>query len=138
MTNKEDFIKSIESDSSKEEAFFAFYQDEEDLDNEHIKANSDGLKQFACFLLRIAYNIDPRKSEYPPDTFSIDQSLYLPEDSSIIKYLELRKEKKSDYKKPPEYKTTWKDKLFPIGCIGIVVLFFICAFIGIRTIFLWF
>ena len=137
MNNEKEIIDTLDSDSSEKESFFGFCYEEHYQDNEHIKANRDGLIRFASFLLRIAYNIEPKKSESSENVFPIDQSFSLPNEGLLIHYIKLIDKKKSDYSVEPEEKTSWKDQIIPIGCIGIVILFIISGIIGIGTIIQW-
>lgn len=137
MNPEEDIINKLESDSSEEESFFAFCYEEHNQDNEHIKANRDGLIRFAAFLLRIAYEIRPSKSPATDDEFPIDQSLSIPDEGLLIHYVKLINKKKSDYSPKPPYKETWRDKLIPIGCVVICIFLIAAIGIGIVTMINW-
>lgn len=54
----EEYISKIENETNKDESFFDLNLDQDD---EHFQANKNGLKLFACLLLRIAYDINPEK-----------------------------------------------------------------------------
>lgn len=138
MSEEEKFILKLESEASEQNAFFAFFYEEDNQDNEHIKTNKDGLIRFACFLLRIAFNHSPKRSESNDNIFPIDQAYSLPQSGVLIHYIKLINQKKSDYADfVNDEKKTWKDKAFIVGCIGIVILFIISGFVGIFTILKW-
>ncbi|WP_369994343.1 hypothetical protein [Winogradskyella sp.] len=137
--NKEDFIKDLESDFSNEEAFFVFKYDDVPRDYEHIKANKDGLKMFAAKLLRIAYDLNPKKSKGHDDVYPLDEeTFYLPQEGNVIEFIQLSNDLKSDYPLPNnEYKETIFDKLVPLGCIVIVIAIIVFAVIGVISAINW-
>ena len=134
--NIEEIIKKIESEYSKEEAFFVFNYGEYYQDNEHINANLDGIKMFASRLLRIGYNIDPKKSENDKNIFPLDASYYLPDEGNVIHYINLSPKKRSDYPLPKQkYKDHLLDKLIPIGCVILGISMLVLSIIGVISLF---
>ncbi len=137
MENNRELIDKLESSTKKEDAFFAFCYEENNQDNEHIKANKEGLKSFALFLLRIVFDLEPKNRGIDKNIFPIDNSLELSREGISINYIKLFDAKKSDYKVEPEPKENWKDKITKFGCIVVLSLLVFCGFVGIYTIVNW-
>ena len=138
MKSEKELIDKIESDALKEEAFFLFHIGDDDQDNEHIEANSHGLKLFASFLLRIAYNLTPEDPPHREDEFPIDQSFLVEGRGWIVNYVRFNDVLKSQIEKTNENREeSFWDKLIPIGCIGLFVILIICSIIGLITVVNW-
>ncbi len=134
--NKE-LISKLKESGNKEDAFFSFCYDEKDQDNEHIKANREGLIQFALFLLRIAVGLQAKNLNSEKNLYSIDKTLALPQEGIPMYYVELLDNKKSEFKPEPESKENWKEKLIIFGCVVFLGLLIFCGMVGIYTVINW-
>lgn len=134
---KEEIIDYLEFYSTKEEAILSFCYDEDNQDNEHIKANKDGLVTFAIFILRIAFDINPKRSEHQDGTYPLDNSLGIPGEGLNVHYIKLIHEKRSSFSSKEKEKYSWKDRLFIIGCLSLLIGVVLFAVIGLISIVLW-
>ncbi|MBO6881793.1 hypothetical protein [Winogradskyella sp.] len=141
MTDKElkKLISELENRNEKEKAFFGFYEYGGGPDESHIKANRKGLELFASELLKVGLESENRKFE-KNETESIGLNTdWLDENGEFFfDFVELTKKDKTPTKKTfPEYKESWKDKAFKIGCLAIGILLVGLIVVGLITVLKW-
>ena len=139
MTDKEigELINELRSKKNYDEAYIGFFQYGGGPDESFIKANRQGLELHAAELLAAALETETEFEIGKEKTYGLDQDL-LDDDSEFgFSYVELKKEKRNDIKPYSEYKETWKDKAFKIGCITIGILLVVLLIIGFITAVTW-
>ncbi|WP_298239513.1 hypothetical protein [uncultured Algibacter sp.] len=139
MTDKEigELINELRSKKNYDEAYIGFFQYGGGPDESFIKANRQGLELHAAELLAAALETETEFESGKEKTYGLDQDL-LDDDSEFgFSYVELKKEKRNDIKPYSEYKETWKDKAFKIGCIAIGILLIVLLIIGFITAVTW-
>ena len=132
----EKIILKIETENSKEKAFFGIHNIEAG-DELFIKANKSGLELFASELLRAS-----KESQEIIENNQKNIIPFNPKDKWIvgdiwIAYIEPKQEDRIDIREEP-YIRTWKDKVleyFIFTILGLIVLIFIA---GVKAVFNWF
>jgi len=131
-------ITELENRNEKDKAYFGFYQYGGGPDESCIKANRKGLELYAAELLKAGIeseNLEYNENQIASIGLDID---WIDEDGEFFfDYVELTNKDKEPKKKFPEYKETWKDKIFKIGCIGIGILLVGLILVGIITVITW-
>ena len=122
-------IKSLDDNSSKDDAYFEFKIDEQDS---YIRANEDGLFQFYKQLLKSIKLFEDRKAN-KSKTISITGGDWLDGDDNY-NYIEPIYEFRKDIKTKEHYNESWKDKIFKLGCPSVLVLLRISVLVGLVNI----
>ena len=140
MTQKN--IKNIISElekNDKVEAFFGFYQYGGGIHESCIRANKQGLELFSAELLKARAEIDERTFEKGEiEHYEIDISWTDENADFCFDSLELTSKIKTKQENSfPEYKETWKDKLYGYLIFGIIILLVIIFIIGLITTIKW-
>ncbi|CAM1370014.1 hypothetical protein [Tenacibaculum xiamenense] len=141
MTNYEleNIIFELKDSNKKEEALFGFYHQDGDEYNTCIKANKQGLELFSAELLKARLEIENRKFENREVEYLEMEIGWT--DSNADYYFEnivlTRKIKTESGESFPEYKETWKDKLYGYLIFGIIIGLFIFLIIGFITTINW-
>lgn len=139
MTDKEigELINELRSKKNYDEAYIGFFQYGGGPDESFIKANRQGLELHAAELLAAALETETEFEIGKEKTYGLDQDLHDDDSEFGFSYVELKKEKRNDIKPYSEYKETWKDKTFKIGCIAIGILLVVLLIIGFITAVTW-
>jgi len=133
-----EFITELEKRNEKEKAFFGFHQYGGGPDESCIKANRKGLELYAVELLKAG--IESENLEYNENkvqSIGLDTEWTDENGEFFFDYVELTKKEKELNEKFPEYKDTWKDKVFKVGCIGIGILLVGLILVGLITVITW-
>jgi len=133
-----EFITELEKRNEKEKAFFGFYQYGGGPDESCIKANRKGLELYAVQLLKAG--IESENLEYNENkvqSIGLDTKWTDENGEFFFDYVELTKKEKELNEKFPEYKDTWKDQIFKVGCIGIGILLVGLILVGLITVITW-
>jgi len=135
----ENIITELESESIKDDAYFGFYENEDNQDDEHIKANKDGLILYAVELLKAANEFNLRHFEKGKDElYGINDEWFSKENEYMFKYIKLINKQKSKIDPDTkEHKETWTDKVFKAGCLSAIVLILITIVVGFISILEW-
>lgn len=139
MTDKEigELINELRNQKNYDEAYIGFFQYGGGPDESYIKANRQGLELHAAELLAAALETESEFETGKEKTYGLDQDL-LDDDSEFgFNYVELKKEKRNDIKRYSEYKKTWKDRAFEIGCVTIGIILVALIIIGFITAVTW-
>ncbi|WP_440120875.1 hypothetical protein [Tenacibaculum sp. Ill] len=140
MTQKsiKNIISNLEN-NKKEEAFFGFYNLDGDEYSTTIKANRQGLELFSAELLKASIEIENRdfkNGEIEP--YEIDISWTDLNADFYFESIELTKKIKTIEEKIfPEYKETWKDKLYKCFIGGAIICLMLILIIGSITVLKW-
>ena len=130
-------IEELRNRNNSDDAYIGFYQYGGGPDESYIKANRQGLEIHAAELLEAALETRAEFEKGKEKTFGLDNKLYDNESDYGFDYVELKKEKRNEIKPYSEYKETWKDKIFKVGCIGIGILLIAFIIIGFITVITW-
>ena len=131
-------IDDLRSQKNYDEAYIGFFQYGGGPDESYIKANRQGLELHAAELLEAALETEKEFEIGKEKTFGLDEGISDPESDYDFDYVELKKENRNEIKPYSEYKETWKDKVFKVGCIGIGILLIGLVIVGIFTVITWF
>ncbi len=141
MLTKEELQKIIDQfdeDELKCHGIFGISQYGGGSDESFIRANQEGLELFALELLKAAKETDnvlsdPEKKVIP---FNYDEDWVDENSDTFIQNIELIADKQK-LKPKSEYKSTFVDKLVPLGCGLIVITLLISVVLGFVTMFNW-
>lgn len=141
MLTKEELQKIIDQfdeDELKRHGIFGISQYGGGSDESFIRANQEGLELFALELLKAAKETDnvlsdPEKKVIP---FNYDEDWVDENSDTFIQNIELIADKQK-LKPKSEYKSTFVDKLVPLGCGLIVLTLLISVVLGFVTMFNW-
>ena len=123
-------INELRSKKNYNEAYIGYFQYGGGPDESYIKANRQGLELHAAELLAAALETETEFEIGKQKTFGLDEGISDEESDFGFNYIELKKEKRNDIKAYSEYKETWKDNAFKVGCIGIGILLVVLVIIG--------
>ena len=139
MTDKEigKLTNELRNQKNYDEGYIGFFQYGGGPDECFIKANRQGLELYAAELLAAALETETEFETGKEKTYGLDQNLLDNESEFGLSYVELKTEKRNDIKPYSEYKDTWKDKAFEIGCIAIGILLVVLLVIGFITAVTW-
>lgn len=140
MTDKEleEIINELEKRSEKEEAYFGFYHYGGGPYESYIKANRKGLELFATELLKTAIESENREiKENIVETIELNISWMDENSEFFFDHIELTTKEKETNQQYFEHKETWKDLIFKVGCIGILLLTIGLTVIGLITALTW-
>lgn len=139
MTDKEigELINELRSKKNYDEAYIGYFQYGGGPDESFIKANREGLELHAAELLAAALETETEFENGKQKTFGFDEGISDDESDFFFNYVELIKEKRNDIKPYAEYKKTWKDRAFEIGCVSIIILLVSLIIIGFITAITW-
>ncbi len=134
----ENIVSELEKNNEKDEAFFGFYQYGGDKDESCIRANKQGLELFSAELLKARLEIEQRSFENGDiEPFEIDISWTDSNADFYFDSLELTRKIRTEKESFPEYKETWKDKLYGQLIFGIIISLIIILIIGFTTTINW-
>lgn len=130
----QELIDQFDSEKLKENAYFGIFDEEE---YSYIKANKEGLLLYSMYLLIAAENIDNlpdgNKEIIPFET----SERWIDEDSPIvIDYIEKFEGKRKKVIETNKY--NFFEKLIPIGCFLLFIIFGVAFFVGLGEIIKWF
>lgn len=140
MTDKEleKIINELEERNEKDKAYFGFYKYEDRQYENYIKANRKGLELFAVELLKAAIESENREyKENIVEPIGLDISWTDENSTFFFDYVELTNKEKETTQKFPEYKDTWKDLVYKVGCVGILLMIIGLILIGLITTLTW-
>ncbi|WP_437823963.1 hypothetical protein [Tenacibaculum mesophilum] len=140
VTNKklENIISELNQNNKKEEALFGFYHQDGDEYNTCIKANKQGLELFALELLKARNEIENQSFENGEvEYLEIDIDWTDPNADFYFNNIELTNKLKTEKEPIPEYKESWKDKLYGYLIFGIIIGLIILLIVGFITTLSW-
>jgi hypothetical protein len=139
MTDEQigELINELRSKKNYDEAYIGYFQYGGGPDESYIKANRQGLELHAAELLAAALETETEFETGKEKTFGLDEGISDEESDFGFNYVELKKEKRNDIKPYSEYKETWKDKAFKVGCVGIGILLVVLVIVGFITAINW-
>ncbi len=139
MTDKKiaELIDQLRSEKTYDEAYIGFFQFGGGPDESFIKANRQGLELYAADLLAAALETETEFGSEKEKTYGLDHVLLADDSEFGFSYVELKKEKRNEIKPLSEYKETWKEKAFKIGCIAIGIVLIAFLIIGFITAVTW-
>jgi len=129
-----DVIRILEQNSSEEDGYFKFDYDEI-TENEIIRANLDGLIRYCIELLKSTNEFDKQKLIKESDrVINLDDigNWYIHE-GFVKSIIPLYEKRINIYKKEPNRKKTFKDRISEFGCGLTVVFLGIVIIIGIVS-----
>ncbi|WCM42500.1 hypothetical protein MG290_02175 [Flavobacterium sp. CBA20B-1] len=134
----QELINQFDSEKLKENAYFGIFEYGGGNDESYIKANKEGLLLYSMYMLIASKNIntitDSSKDKTIPFEHFVD---WIDEDSStIIGYIEKFQGKRKGVIEPT--KSNFYEKLIPIGCFLLFIIFGVCFFVGLAEIISWF
>lgn len=127
------FIRSIQNQFSKDEAYIGFYYDDPDGYLNSIKANKEGLLLYANQLLQASLKFEENSFEDKTD-FEISFDVELTHSDFKFTHIELLNKSKSKLEKPKEYKQTFKDQIGCFIAIAIGLFALVCLLVGVYTV----
>ncbi|HHC80147.1 MAG TPA: hypothetical protein ENK46_09715 [Flavobacteriia bacterium] len=131
-------IEELRNRNNSDDAYIGFYQYGGGPDESYIKANREGLEIHAAELLEASLETKTEFEKGKEKIFGLDNELYDKESDYGFDYVELKKEKRNEIKPYSEYKETWKDKVFKVGCVGIGIILIGLIIVGFITTITWF
>lgn len=131
-------INQFDEDDLKRQGIFGISQYGGGSDESFIRANKEGLELFAVELLKSAKETDNVLSDPEKNViaFNYDEDWVDENSDTFIQYVEPIADKQK-LKPKSEYKSTFVDKLVPIGCGLIAIILVISAVVGLVTLFKW-
>jgi uncharacterized membrane-anchored protein len=129
-------IEKIESENSKEKAFFGIHYVDAG-DELFIKANKYGLELFANELLKASRNADEIIQNSEKNILTFDPKEKWITSDIWLAYIEPKADNRIDINEKP-YKKKWKDKIFEYGCLAIIGIGIIVFIAGIFAVISWF
>ncbi len=127
------FIRSIQNQVSKDEAYIGFYYQDQDEYTSYIKANREGLLLFANQLLQASLEFDDDSFKENTD-FDISYEVDMTHSAFNFSHIELLNKPKSKLEKPKEYKQTFKDQMGCFIAIAIGLFALVCLLVGVYTV----
>lgn len=127
-----DVIRRLKQ-SSYDEGYFGFFYNEDHEYTSHVKANRDGLLQFATELLEASKVLEEGESMSLTSTSNLVSSDYK------LTHIEFTNKLKSDLETTnnTEYVPTWKDKAGDLVMLGILIFILMSILVGAITIISW-
>jgi hypothetical protein len=134
----QNIIDQLEQDVSKDNATFGIFQYGGGSDESYIKADKEGLKLFAIYLLKAASNADYIIShkEKNIDTVPFQESWINEQSDTVIQYIEPVNKRPVNVE-GKKYKERFVEKLLPYGCFLGLAILLIAIVIGLWTIVKW-
>ncbi len=128
-------ITELENRNEKEKAYFGFYQYGGAPDESCIKANRIGIELFAAELLKAGIASENLKfSKNRVERIELSSDWIDVDGGFFFDHIEITDKIKLADESFPEYKETWKDKIYLIGCIGMGIILVGLIIIGLYTI----
>ena len=127
------FINDLRDKQKFDEAYIGFFQFGGGSEESFIKANRQGLEMHAAELLEAAVTKYNDKSK----SYGLDEGIQDIEGDFSFQYVDLKEGKRGEIKPSPDYKETWTDKVFLIGCIAVILIFLSIGVIVLITIAKW-
>lgn len=137
MTKEEldKIIESIEQGYLESEAYF---DSEFNEDFGMAKGNKVGLILYAKEFLKAAKSIDERKfDESETEIYNPDFKWIKGIDSNPFEYIEVTRKLPGEIHDKKGYNESWKDKLFNLGCLILLVFAIILTFVGLFHFIKW-
>lgn len=131
----QELINQFDTEQLKQNAYFGIFDEAE---YSYIKANKEGLLLYAMNLIVAAKNIDSITNDSKDKTVPFERYVdWIDEDSPIIiDYIEKFEGK---HEKVVEInKSNFFEKLIPIGCFLLFIIFGVSFFVGLAEIISWF
>lgn len=131
----QELIDQFDSEKLKENAYFGIFDEAE---YSYIKANKEGLLLYAMNLIVASKNIDSITNDSKDKTVSFERFVdWIDEDSPIvIDYIEKFEGKRKKVIETNKY--NFFEKLIPIGCFLLFIIFGVAFFVGLGEIIKWF
>lgn len=131
----QELINQFDTEKLKENAYFGIFDEAE---YSYIKANKEGLLQYAMNLIVASKNIDSITNDSKDKTIPFERFAdWIDEDSPIvIDYIEKFDGKRK--KVIEDTKPNFFEKLIPIGCFLLFIIFGVAFFVGLGEIISWF
>ena len=131
----QELINQFDTEKLKENAYFGFFDEAE---YSYIKANKEGLLLYAMNLIVASKNIDSITNDSKDKTVPFERfANWIDEDSPIvIDYIEKFEGKRKEIIEP--IKSNFFEKLIPIGCFLLFIIFGVSFFVGLAEIISWF
>ncbi|UUV20961.1 hypothetical protein [Paenimyroides aestuarii] len=134
----QELINQFDTEKLKENAYFGIFQYGGGNDESYIKANKEGLLLYSMYMLIASKNINTITDISKDKTIPFERFVdWIDKDSStIIGYVE-------KYEANPKKVIERNDsnvfqKLIPIGCFLLFIIFGVCFFVGLGEIISWF
>lgn len=139
MEELKEIIEKLEKRNNPEEAYFGFYHEDDDPDDQLIKANREGLELYALDLLRAARETYDLTEKENPKTYWSDVDDFDDENSHFsFDRIKVFKGTKQEIDPSLQKPKTWKEKASDAGCLGLVLLIIALILIGLKTVGSWF
>jgi len=134
----QELINQFDREKLKENAYFGIFQYGGRKDESYIKANKEGLLLYSMYLLIASKNINNIIDDSKDNTIPFERYTdWIDEDSTtIIDYIEKFKDKNE--KVIETNKSNFFEKLIPIGCFLLFIIFGVSFFVGLAEIISWF
>lgn len=131
----QELINQFDTEKLKENAYFGIFDEAE---YSYIKANKEGLLLYAMNLIVASKNIDSITNDSKDKTIPIERFAdWIDEDSPIvIDYIEKFEGKRKEVIE--HIKSNFFEKLIPIGCFLLFIIFGASFFVGLAEIISWF
>ena len=131
----QELINQFDTEKLKENAYFGIFDEAE---YSYIKANKEGLLLYAMNLIVASKNIDSITNDSKDKTVSFGRIAdWIDKDSPIvIDYIEKFDGKRNEVVEPT--KSSFFEKLIPIGCFLVFIIFGVSFFVGLAEIISWF
>ena len=138
MTNPEleKLIEEIESKSSRQNAYFDYSFN---ADFGYAKGNKDGLLLYSVELLKAAKEIELRSfSEGDTEMYNPNFDWVQSQENNPFDYIQITRKFKSEIDVEKPLKDSWKDKLFGLGCLALIIFTLFLAVVGLVYFIGWF
>jgi hypothetical protein len=127
-------INHLESNSSKEEAYFGIFQYGGGPDESFVKANKQGLELFAADMLKASRDANDILADKEKTIIPLDFEEDWIDGDTFVQYVEPSIEKKENV----PYIRTWRDQAQEYFFVGILLLVVTSIIVGFITIISWF
>jgi len=132
----QELINQFDTEKLKEKAYFGFFDDD---GYDYIKANKEGLMLYAINLIIASEKIEKiSNSNAIRETipFGINEKWIDRESTVIIHYIQKYNGERPNVIEPT--KSNFFEKLIPIGCFLLFIIFGVSFFVGLAEIVSWF
>jgi len=131
-------IDQIESNTSKDDAYFGIFEYGGGPDESCIRANRSGLELYAVNLLKASRDFDEiiKDKDREPNYLNLNDTWIDNSSQTMIQYIDpvVHFDKKVN---EDSYKETWKDKSIKTGCIVGITIVAASIIIGLITMISW-
>ncbi len=130
-------IQTLEANHSRQDAYFAIFNIEEEEYESYIEATPDGLKLMALEMLKASQNGPAlQDKQTTAQVVNLDTQYIDTEGDVFLEHIRLVL-KKPDPAEETFVHESWYDKLIPVGCLAVLLFLLIATLVGIGTIFNW-